>query len=268
MRRNIILLIACITFILWTVLLFFVLSPLYLSRQVPEHKKQADKPVIGEPITPESHTFLPPELDMRDFRLGSPIFIRIFKQESALEIWTSHEGRYRLLKTFPICSWSGALGPKLREGDWQAPEGFYTLSAKQLHPTSRYYRAFNLGFPNAHDKQLGRTGSFLMVHGNCVSVGCYAMTDQGIAEIYPIVEAALNAGQKEIQVQIFPFRMNEKALSAVQSNRWYAFWKNLKEGYDQFEKTKQPPQAYACNGRYVFDKQQAQENGCKRIAGW
>lgn len=205
---------------------------------------------------------------MSDFRMGSPVFIRIFKKESILEIWVHHEGRYRLLKIYPICTWSGALGPKQQEGDYQSPEGFYTVTKKQLNPASRYYRAFNIGYPNAYDRQLGRTGSALMVHGACASVGCYAMTDAGIGEIYPIVEAALKAGQKEIQIQIFPFRMTATALKTTEKHQWHGFWKNLKEGYDSFDRTREPPQAYACQGRYVFDRQKAEQSGCMRIAGW
>ena len=89
------------------------------------------------------------------------------------------EGRpLRRFATYPICLWSGRLGPKLREGDRQAPEGFYTVSAEQLNPNSRWHRSFSLGFPNAFDQAHGRTGSFIMVHGGCPSIGCYAMTDR------------------------------------------------------------------------------------------
>lgn len=226
-------------------------------------------PIIAPPLPPvRPRDPLEPEIKMSEFRMGSPVFIRIFKRENVLELWARHEGRYRLLKAYRICTWSGALGPKQQTGDYQAPEGFYSVTRKQLHPKSNYHRAFNLGYPNAYDRQLGRTGSALMVHGACASVGCYAMTDAGIAEIYPIVEAALKNEQKEIQVQVFPFRLSQATLKTMAKNPWYDFWKNLKEGYDRFEQTREPTQAYACKGRYVLSETEAKKDGCTRIAGW
>ncbi|MCC0005722.1 MAG: hypothetical protein H6872_11445 [Methylobacteriaceae bacterium] len=216
----------------------------------------------------------PPVADV-PFAKGQQAFVRIFKKEGELELWLRKGERLALYKTYPICKWSGHLGPKTREGDYQSPEGFYSVSAKQLHPKSKYYRAFNVGFPNALDKQLGYTGAALMVHGDCQSVGCYAMTDRGIDEIYNFVAAAIGAGQKEVPVHIFPFRMTASKLAsetgagllafASSGQEQYApFWRNLKEGYDLFEKTGEPPAAYACNGRYAFNASAA----CKRIAGW
>lgn len=209
------------------------------------------------------------------FAKGQEAFVRIFKKEGELELWLRKGDRLALYKTYPVCKWSGHLGPKMREGDYQSPEGFYSVSAKQLHPKSKYYRAFNVGFPNALDKQLGYTGGALMVHGDCQSVGCFAMTDRGIDEIYNFVAAAIGAGQKEVPVHIFPFRLTETQLAretgagllafASSGQEQYApFWRNLKEGYDLFEKTGEPPAAYACNGKYAFDASSA----CKRIAGW
>ncbi|MCX7898953.1 MAG: murein L,D-transpeptidase [Methylocystis sp.] len=211
------------------------------------------------------------------FGLGSPVFIRIFKQEGQLELYLRKGSRFALYKTYPICKWSGHLGPKIREADYQSPEGFYSVSAKQLHPHSNYHRAFNLGYPNAYDRQNGRTGGLVMVHGNCKSVGCFAMTDAGIEEIYGFVDAALRAGQKEIPVHIFPFHMTEQAIaretgggflsfaSTAGGAQWGAFWRNLKEGYDLFEQTGEPPVAYACGDHYSFGAAGA---ACQRVAGW
>ncbi len=209
------------------------------------------------------------------FARGQNAFVRIFKKEGELELWLKRGDRYALFKTYQVCKWSGHLGPKMREGDYQSPEGFYSVSAKQLHPKSKYHRAFNVGFPNALDKQLGYTGGALMVHGDCQSVGCFAMTDRGIDEIYGYVAAAIGAGQHEVPVHIFPFRMTNSNLAsetgqgllafASSGNEQYAsFWRNLKEGYDLFDRTGEPPTAYACNGRYAFNASAA----CKRIAGW
>ena len=198
------------------------------------------------------------------FEPGAVVFIRIFKAESALELWLEKDGRFTLFETYPICAWSGALGPKTMEGDGQAPEGFYEVGRAQLKPDSAYHRAFNLGFPNAYDRANGRTGSFLMVHGACVSIGCYAMTDAGIAEIYALVEAALAAGQPSVAVHAFPFRMTAEALAAHADAAAAPFWADLKTGHDLFEASGQPPDAYVCAGRYAF----APGRGCARITPW
>jgi murein L,D-transpeptidase YafK len=185
-------------------------------------------------------------------KLGVPIFTRIFKLESELELWVEKGGRYELFATYPICLWSGRLGPKLREGDKQAPEGFYTVDTDALNPNSRWHRSFNLGFPNAFDQAHGRTGSFLMVHGGCTSVGCYAMTDAVVDEIWRMVTSALDGGQERFAVQVFPFRMTERNLAVRRGDRWAGFWAELKRGYDLFEKDRVPPVVSVCKGRYAF----------------
>ncbi len=199
-----------------------------------------------------------PDLDALDSRLaahgvapGAPVFIRIFKLEFELELWMKRGDRFHLFATYPICRWSGALGPKLREGDWQAPEGFYTVDAKALNPHSRWHRAFNLGFPNGLDQAHGRTGSYLMVHGGCSSIGCYAMTDPVIDEVWRLVTAALQRGQRHFHVHIFPFRMSEENLARRRQEPWAGFWRDLKPGYDLFEAMRLPPRISVCQGRYV-----------------
>lgn len=184
--------------------------------------------------------------------LGAPVFLRIFKLESEIELWVVKEGRFIRFATYPICLWSGRLGPKLQEGDRQAPEGFYTVAAEQLNPNSRMHLSFSLGFPNVFDQAHGRSGSFLMVHGGCASIGCYAVTDPIIDEIWTFVTAALDKGEGRIPVHAFPFRMTE---SNVRARRGYppeAFWADLKQGYDLFEQSRIPPVVSVCNGRYVF----------------
>lgn len=184
----------------------------------------------------------------------SPILVRIFKEESELEVWKQNlDGRYALLKTYPICRWSGALGPKKKEGDRQAPEGFYAITPGQMNPQSNYYLAFNTGYPNAFDRAWGRTGSELMVHGDCSSRGCYAMTDEQIQEIYALARESFFGGQKEFQLQAFPFRMTALNMAKHRNNPNFAFWKMLKEGYDHFEATRQEPRVAVCEKRYVFD---------------
>jgi murein L,D-transpeptidase YafK len=191
-------------------------------------------------------------LAAQGLELGAPVFLRIFKLDSELELWLEKDGRYRLFATYPICLWSGRLGPKLQEGDLQAPEGFYTVGKEQLNPNSRWHRSFSLGFPNEFDRAQGRTGSFLMVHGGCASIGCYAMTNDVIDEIWRVVTTALDRGQAAFQVQVFPFRMTEANFKARSADRWSAFWADLKRGYDSFERTHVPPSVSVCDGRYVI----------------
>jgi len=183
-------------------------------------------------------------------KMGDPIFIRIFKEEAILEVWIKTENEYEHLKDYIICASSGYLGPKLKEGDRQAPEGFYKVRKRQLNPKSKFHLSFNLGYPNAYDRAHGRTGSFLMVHGNCVSIGCYAMTDEKIEEIYALVKRALGNGQDYIDVHAYPFRMTDKNMDLYEGNIWYDFWTNLKEGYDYFEAEKVPPRVKVEDKRY------------------
>jgi murein L,D-transpeptidase YafK len=183
--------------------------------------------------------------------LGAAVFMRVFKREFELELWMKRDGRFHKFATYPICRYSGGLGPKVREGDKQAPEGFYTIGAKQLNPRSNWHRAFNLGYPNAHDSALGRTGSFVMIHGGCSSIGCYAMTDAVVDELWQIVTAALNAGQPRFQLQVFPFRMSEANLAARANDASAVFWQDLKTGHDAFDTTQLPPRVSVCHGRYV-----------------
>ena len=190
----------------------------------------------------------------KDMDLNSPILVRLFKQEAELEIWKQdRSGRFALLKTYPICRWSGDLGPKIREGDRQAPEGFYAISPAQMNPQSAYYLSFNTGYPNAFDKALGRTGSQLMVHGDCSSRGCYAMTDEQIAEIYSLGRESFFGGQKSFQLQAYPFKMTPANMAKHRNNQHMPFWKMIKEGYDHFEVTKQEPKVDFCEKKYVFD---------------
>jgi murein L,D-transpeptidase YafK len=200
---------------------------------------------------------LPRDLDLRvaenGSTTGSPILIRIFKQESELELWMRKDDRFQLFATYSICFWSGKLGPKEHEGDRQAPEGFYAVGTGQLRLGGRHPRSFNIGFPNALDRALGRTGSYIMVHGGCTSIGCFAMTDPVMQEIYQLSDLALRHGQDQIQVHIFPFRMTDSNLTAQVSSKWYGFWRNLKEGYDAFEVSQVPPTIGVCRTQYVIN---------------
>lgn len=185
---------------------------------------------------------------------GAPILIRIFKAESELELWMRSGNAFVLKATFPICHWTGTLGPKLREGDKQSPEGFYTIGRRQMRHVGRWREAFNLGFPNLHDKRLDRTGSYILVHGGCSSTGCYAMTEPVAKVIHHLAGAALRGRQEHFQVHIFPFRMTDANMAAHADSPWVDFWRDLKAGYDAFEETRLPPRIGVCRQRYVVAK--------------
>ena len=210
----------------------------------------ANNAKANQPVSPK----LVAAMTEKDMDLNSPILIRLFKEEAELEVWKQdRSGRFALLKTYPICRWSGDLGPKVREGDRQAPEGFYSITPAQMNPQSAYYLSFNTGFPNAYDRALGRTGSELMVHGDCSSRGCYAMTDEQIAEIYSLGRESFFGGQRAFQFQAYPFHMTPVNMARHRNNPNMPFWRMIKEGNDHFEVTKQEPKVDFCEKKYVFD---------------
>ena len=236
----------------------FMLSPegrqtldrMHINAMRAEHQARyrAGQPLAGTPDL----AHLDQRLAAQGVKLGDPVMLRLFKLESELELWVEKDGHFVRFATYPICLWSGRLGPKLKEGDRQAPEGFYTIASEQLNPNSRWHRAFNLGFPNVFDKSKGRYGSFIMVHGGCSSIGCYAMTDPVVDELWRFVTEALDAGQERVPVHVFPFRLTDGNLKSRKSSQWAGFWGDLKKGYDLFERTRLPPVVSLCNGRYAF----------------
>ena len=236
--------------------------------------RSAPKPVPETNImtTPQRREYdrsnLVADLGRAGFKLGDQAFIRIFKRERRLEVWLAQDsGRFERFRSYDICNFSGVLGPKLKEGDLQAPEGFYRVGLRQLNPNSRHHLAFNLGFPNEFDRAHERTGSVLMVHGGCTSLGCYAMTDEKIDEIYAMVEAALEAGQAAVDVHAFPFELTQTAMTQMQGDRWAGFWANLKQGHDLFEANRVPPRVGTCNGEYRFGTDVADPD-CTEIGYW
>jgi murein L,D-transpeptidase YafK len=194
------------------------------------------------------------KLDQMGSSPGQAMMIRIFKQTNEFEVWKkTTAGTFKLFKTYEICAYSGTLGPKVKEGDRQAPEGFYNITPGLMNPNSSYYLSFDTGFPNKFDRAHGRTGSNLMVHGDCSSRGCYSMTDEAIAEIYSLVRESFAGGNPVVQLQIYPFRMTPQKLAAYADNPNQSFWHNIKEGYDRFEIAKVPPSWDVCEKKYVFD---------------
>ena len=194
------------------------------------------------PLPKETYAFM----KANGMTAASPIFMRLFKEEAVLEVWKRKDtGRYEIVKSYEICAYSGKLGPKFKEGDRQAPEGFYFVSRKLLNPNSSYFLSFDTGYPNAYDRAHNRTGSNLMVHGACSSAGCYAFARE-----------ALGGGQQDaFQVQALPFRMTAENMAAHRSDSNFEFWTMLKEGYDHFELTKVPPKVDVCSRRYVFNRE-------------
>lgn len=194
------------------------------------------------------------DLTAKGLAFGSPVFIRAFKEEKELDLFVRNAatGKYDLFRTYRIAATSGGPGPKLAEGDGQVPEGFYYVSRRSMHPASRYHLAFNIGYPNAYDSFHKRTGSHIMIHGNEVSIGCLAMTDDKIEEIYTLADAALRNGQEFFRVHLFPFRMTDERMTAAAGDPNEAFWKNLKEGHDLFETNGSPPDVSVAEGRYAF----------------
>ena len=235
--------------------------------------------VLSACLTHRSMQLLPDEtkaeLAARGLKLGAPLYVRVFKLENEMEVWMQQaSGRYVLFQRYPICNWSGKLGPKLREGDKQAPEGFYVVNARQMNPKSKHYLSFNIGYPNAYDKAHGRTGMHLMVHGGCNSAGCYAITDDAVQELFILARDAFKAGQREFPVHAFPFHMSRERMAQNKDHKWYPFWANLKEGYDLFAQTGVPPRAAVQDGRYVFLSNEADPAvvqaaaGAELITGW
>jgi murein L,D-transpeptidase YafK len=212
------------------------------------------------PGTPDLNN-LKARLEGAGVKSGDPLFIRVFKAESELELWARKGDGFVLLATYPVCHWSGTLGPKQLSGDKQTPEGFYTVTRRQLHRSARHPQALNLGFPNVLDAEMGRTGSYLLVHGGCSSVGCFAMTNAVMAEIFELTEAAFRSGQAHLPVHVFPFRMTEANMAHYAGGEWQAFWSNLREGYEAFERTRVPPRINVCDKRYIVQELSAAEVG-------
>lgn len=210
------------------------------------------------------------ELTKAGLKLGAPMYVRIFKLDNAMEVWLRKpSGDYVLFRSYQMCNWSGDIGPKTREGDKQAPEGFYVVTARQMNPNSKHYLSFNIGYPNEYDVSLGYTGGALMVHGGCRSQGCYAITDDAIQELFVLAREAFTAGQRRFPVHAFPFRMTEANMDFRKGDKNYEFWINLKEGYDYFERTHRVPVAAVEAQRYVFfDENAVPAGGPKVISGW
>ena len=228
--------------ILFSSILLVACNGNFLGSSIPKHERPVPQYLIKL-------------MKAKGMSLGSPIMLRIYKEENVMEVWKQdHRKRYALLNSYEICKWSGKLGPKYIEGDRQAPEGFYHVNKGLMNPNSSYHLSFNLGYPNTYDRSHNRTGSYLMVHGDCSSAGCYSMTDEYIEEIYSLAREAFKGGQKAFQVQAFPFRMTAENMAKKINHPKFEFWKMLKEGSDHFEVTHKQPKVDVCEKRYVFNR--------------
>ncbi len=184
--------------------------------------------------------------------LGYPVLFRIFKSENRLEVWMKVIDRYYHLINYNICKYSGVFGPKLTADDEQSPEGYYAIKKEGLDPNSQYLLSMDIGYPNEYDREHNRTGSGIKIYGGCESTGSFAMTDAKIGEIYDLVDSALENGESEVPVYIYPFLMSEENMNNFRDHHWYSFWLNLKEGYDMFEKNFVPLDIKVENGKYIF----------------
>lgn len=190
-------------------------------------------------------------LEAKGLALGAPVYFRLTKEPAVMTAYVQDaEGEYEAFRSWPVCAFSGKLGPKQAEGDLQAPEGFYAVSPGQMNPSSAFHLSFDLGYPNAFDRAKGRTGSYLMVHGDCVSVGCYAMTDEAIEEIWTLMQAALEHGEGTVPVHIFPFPMTAANLQRHAGDPNASFWRSLAPAWQAFEDTGRVPQVRVADGSY------------------
>jgi len=229
-------------------LLVLFLTVCLRHTQLPDSKRASDVRNIVWPG-------LKKELSEKGFDGNYRMYLRIIKQSDLLEVWFKKGPKYEIFKRYNICFFSGGLGTKTKAGDGKSPEGFYTVEPRQLNPVSNYHLSVNIGYPNKLETANGYTGNAIMVHGRCMSIGCYAMTNPTIEEIYTLMYKAFEAGQQKIDLAIFPFRMSDEHLDEFSGSSYFAFWKTLKPGYDLFEKNRVPPIVTVVNKRYAFTKQ-------------
>jgi len=215
----------------------------------------------SQEITERVGLRLEAEFEEAGLQWGAPVFLRLFKARYAhdyrkaswLEVWVETQEEYKLFKDYPVCAlMSSERGPKQEEHDTRSPEGFYEIYPESLAPWSVFHLAINIGYPNALDQALERTGDAIMIHGGCASVGCFAMTDEGIEDIYTIIEAALRAGQESIPVHIFPYLMDRtyNLDYLAEHDPWRGFRETLVPGYQFFVDNGRPPRVLVRNNHY------------------
>lgn len=229
--------------------------PALAQNDSPKKESKLPRSERSDRAIASNEMMLEKAMKAKGMALGEPIFIRIFKESEELEVWVkaTDQTKYQLFKTYNICSFSGDLGPKTKQGDLQSPEGFYFVNSQRFNPWSRFHLSLNMGYPNTYDRSKGYTGNYLMIHGDCVSIGCYAMTNKGIEEIYTLAYKAVENGQDFFRIHSFPFRMTANKMAEYANHKWFGFWQNLKTGYDWFEEKGSPPNVEVSGGQYVFN---------------
>lgn len=251
----------------WKCLLFLCTLALGTGGYIlPAHGADLPSTPRVESLMAKTKEKIEQELRDKGFAVGQPVFVRIFKLPGILELWMNKGRKFELFKSYKICSYSGYPGPKVNEGDWQSPEGFYSVSAQQMKPNSQFHLAFDIGYPNDFDASKNRSGNLIMVHGDCQSVGCFAMTNNRIEEIYLLAHAALLKGQERFSVHIFPFPLTPQNLRKFAASPWIKFWKNLEAGFTAFEQSKQVPEVAVENGEYVVNSR-SQKLAMKQTSG-
>lgn len=199
------------------------------------------------------------ELSKENINGAFNMYITAYKSEGKLEIWLKNkpQKKYKLFKTYNFSAHSGTLGPKVKQGDLQTPEGFYNINV--FNPKSNYYLSLGINYPNNVDLlRSGREnpGNDIYIHGDQVTIGCIPLTDEKIKEVYLLAVEARSNGQKHIPVHIFPFKMTEANLRkyTIQYPKQIAFWKNLQPGYTYFEKHNTLPSIDQEKGSYLIKK--------------
>ncbi len=191
------------------------------------------------------------------------LYLRSFKHDAQLEVWVREEagGPYKFFKTYKVCAPSGKLGPKRKEGDKQVPEGFYYIN--ELNPRSNYHLSLGINYPNISDRIMGdsaRPGSAIYIHGDCVSVGCIAINNEQIEEVYMLVSAARASGQEFVPIHIFPARFNNQKAQeplnrlAKETPGYIPMLKAMQSVFYYFEQQRTlPPVLVNRNGEYVTE---------------
>ena len=224
------------------------LSAIFLSTIAADAASKSWRP---ESVA-EREIDLAKEFSEKGLKLGSPVFLRVYKQTSEMELWVQQGPRYELFKIYKICRWSGGLGPKFYEGDRQSPEGLYRITTSDLIVNQRWDRAMNINYPNNFDQVNGRGGSSILIHGGCGSIGCFAIQNQNVEEVYGAVRAALRNSQAYVPVLTLPFRYSALAPEKEDTLHMSEFWSDLRRADLLFERDKLPPIAWICDGRYYF----------------
>lgn len=237
----------------------FFISTIFYQDFVTEQKKYKKVRTAYQ----EKETYLTQKLKEKNLSFKDlNILLVAYKQEGELEIYAKSktEKNYQLFLTYKICSSSGELGAKNQQGDYQVPEGFYSIN--HFNPTSTYFLSLGISYPNQADKKRNAAypkrdlGGAIYLHGSCVTIGCIPITDTYIKEVYILAVQARANGQTKIPIYIFPFHFTPSNQQEFYSNHknLVGFWDNLKIGYEKFEKNKKELSFKTdVKGNYVFE---------------